>query len=385
MKQPKLVRITTVPLSMRLLLAGQPAYMRSRGLDVALVSSKGRDWEGIPDIGSYPVYKIAMARRVSPLKDLWALLRLILLFRKIRPDIVHSHTPKAGLLAMVAARLTGVKVRMHTVAGLPLMERTGRSRKILVRAEKLTYACATMVYPNSERLKEYIEREGFVHPDKLYVIAGGSSNGIDTEYFQPTDALRGLGAEVRKTYGIGPRDLVFVFIGRIVADKGIHELVAAFGDLAETNPHVRLLLVGPFEDDLDPIDAGVKETIRTHPRIHVTGFAGDVRPFLCASDVLVFPSYREGFPNVPLQAGCFGLPSIVTDINGCNEIIIEGVNGVIVPPKDATALERAMERLASDRSFRTACAGVAREQIVRRYQQSRVWEALYEEYRRLLG
>jgi glycosyltransferase involved in cell wall biosynthesis len=385
MKPIKLLRITTVPLSMRLLLAGQPGYMRSRGMDVVLVSSDGSDWAGIPDLASFEVHKIDMARAIDLKRDILALWALVRLFRKVKPDIVHSHTPKAGLLAMLAARLTGVRVRMHTVAGLPLMERTGWRRGILVAAEKLTYACASMVYPNSVRLREYIEREGFVRPDKLHVIAGGSSNGIDTDYFEPTGTLRGLGAEVRETYGIGHRDLVFVFIGRIVADKGIHELVDAFGFLASAHPGIHLLLVGPFEDDLDPIDPRTREAIRGHPRIHVTGFAADVRPYLCASDVLVFPSYREGFPNVPLQAGCFGLPGIVTDINGCNEIIIDGVNGLLVPPKDAVALGRAMERMSRDDAFRAACASVAREHIVRRYQQARVWDSLYEEYRRLLA
>jgi glycosyltransferase involved in cell wall biosynthesis len=381
MKPVKLLRVTTVPMSMRLLLAGQPAYMRSRGMDVLLVSSEGPDWAAIPDIETYPVYKIRMVRPVSLWRDLWALWSLIRLFRKVRPDIVHSHTPKAGLLAMLAGRLTGVKVRMHTVAGLPLMGKQGWSRQVLVWAEKLTYACATMVYPNSVRLESYLKKEGFTRPGKLKVIAGGSTNGINTEYFRPTESLRRSAEGLREVWGIGSGGLVFVYVGRIVKDKGINELVRAFDALIHP---VHLLLVGSFEDDLDPIDEVARRIIEAHPRIHVAGFAADVRPYLCASDVLVFPSYREGFPNVPLQAGCLGLPCIVSDINGCNEIIIPEVNGLIIPPRDSNALRLAMERMATEDTLRLRCGEASRELIVERYDQMHVWEALYQEYQRLL-
>lgn len=384
MKPPKLVRITTVPLSMRLLLEGQPAYMRSRGIEVVLVSSDGPDWDGIKDISTYAVHKIGMERAIAPLKDIRALWLLIRLFGSIRPDIVHSHTPKAGLLSMVAARVAGVPVRLHTVAGLPLMESRGLKRKVLVWAEKITYRCATGVYPNSHRLKTYIEVNGFTRPSKLKVIGGGSSNGIDTEHFKPTAELVEQGKTLRKQWGIPDQDLIFVFIGRVVRDKGVDELVGAFTRLSGRRTGIWLVLVGGFEDDLDPIGEQTRRRIREHPRIRSAGFVTDVRPYLSACDILVFPSYREGFPNVPLQAGCFGLPSIVTDINGCNEIILPGLNGEVVPVKDLEALEGAMERLAADEGMRNRFAAAARSNIVEKYKREYIWEALYGEYQHLL-
>jgi glycosyltransferase involved in cell wall biosynthesis len=368
---------------MRLLLSGQPAYMRSKGLDVVLVSSEGEDWNGIPDIEHYEVYKVPMSRAIDLYNDLRALWRLMALFKKVKPDIVHSHTPKAGMLAMLAGRITGVPVRMHTVAGLPLMESRGIKRKVLVWAEKLTYSCAHGVYPNSHKLKAYIEEQAFTPSYKLKVLASGSSNGINTEQFKPSSSLVQQGRDLRRKWGLKEGDLLFVFIGRLVKDKGINELVQAFASLDSLYNNAWLLLVGPEEADLDPIDPHAKATIRQHPRIIATGFAQDVKPYLAASDILVFPSYREGFPNVPMQAGCFGLPSIVTDINGCNEIIEPGINGLIVPPKNTQALLEAMEQLLSDEGLRSRCASVSRERIEQRYKQETVWESIYDEYRRL--
>lgn len=368
---------------MRLLIGGQPAYMKGKGMDVILVSADGADWAGIPDLEDFEVYKIDMARQIALRRDVLALLALIRLFRKVKPDIVHSHTPKAGLLGMLAARLSGVPVRIHTVAGLPLMESTGLKKKILIIAEKVTYWAAHRVYPNSFRLKDFIEASRMTSPSKLQVIARGSSNGIDATHFQRTPELESAAARWREEQGIKPGSLVFVFIGRIVRDKGINELLAAFDALSDKQ--AVLLLVGPFEDNLDPVDAHSREIIQRNPRVIHVGFQKDVRLFICAADVLVFPSYREGFPNVPLQAGCFGLPSIVTDINGCNEIIEDGVNGLIIPPKDEAALRAAMEQMAADPALRARCAGAARDRILENFQQSVVWEALYQEYRRLLG
>lgn len=378
MKPIKLLRITTVPMSMRLLLTGQPAFMRSRGMEVVLVSADGPDWDAIPDVDTYPVYKIDMARAIDLGRDARALWALIRLFRKVRPDIVHSHTPKAGLLAMLAGWLTGVPVRMHTVAGLPLMEAKGFKRWVLEWAERLTYRCATGVYPNSIRLKTFIEAEGFTRSSKLKVIAGGSSNGIDTEYFAPSAALRLQGAGIRESWGIPATDLVYIFIGRIVRDKGINELVEAFAAMPEKDRW--LVLVGPYEDELDPVSAATLRLIHEHPRIKSAGYARDVRPYLCASDVMVFPSYREGFPNVPMQAGCFSLPCIVSDINGCNEIVEAEINGLIVPVKDAGSLGIAMDRMAGDPELRTRCSAAARPMIETRYRQTAVWEALFREY-----
>jgi glycosyltransferase involved in cell wall biosynthesis len=375
----KLLRITTVPLSLDKLLEGQMGYMKNRGMEVAMVSSDGPRRAEIAAREGCPYYVVPMTRVISPVRDLVSLWQMVRLIRTLRPDIVHTHTPKAGLIGMLAAWWCRVPVRMHTVAGLPLMETTGMRRRLLVLVEKITYRCASGVYPNSHRMLQYIEEQRFCGAGKLKVIAAGSSNGIDAHYFDLTPALRERAKTVRSTYGIPEDALVFVFIGRIVRDKGIQELVAAFSALSPRHP-IHLLLVGPFEDDLDPVDDACRAAIGQNNAIHVTGYQQDVRPFLAAADILAFPSYREGFPNVPLQAGCLGLPSIVTDINGCNEIVEEGVNGLVIPVKDTQALQKAMARLIEDADLRRRCATEARARITGLYGRDVVWDALHKEY-----
>jgi len=274
------------------------------------------------------VQEVAMSRQITPLKDLVALYKLINLFRKEQPAIVHTHTPKAGILGMLAANLAGVPIRLHTVAGMPLMEATGFKRKLLDTVEKLTYACASKVYPNSKGLERLILKNNYAKKEKVKVIAKGSSNGIDTSHFNPENYTPQQNQALRKQLGIQEEDFVFIFVGRLVGDKGINELVEAFSLLTKQplvrNSDSRLLLVGPLESDLDPLKQETLKEIRNNPKIITTGFQKDVRPYFAISDTLVFPSYREGFPNVVMQSGAMGLPGIVSNINGCNEIIKEG-------------------------------------------------------------
>ncbi len=384
MSKPKLVRITTVPISLNLLIRGQMKYMKEHGFEVYTASSDGPEIPELTEREGVPHKAFSLTRKITPVTDTGTLYAMTRWFRDLKPDIVHSHTPKAGLLAMMAARMAGVPHRLHTVAGMPLMESTGAKRKILERAEALTYACATRVYPNSNNLKAFIEDNFSVAADKIKVIGAGSSNGIDTAHFERTEIIENEAADVRRRYQIAKDDLVFGFVGRIVRDKGINELVQAFTGVLEKEPHAWLFLVGPFEDHLDPVSEETRERIRTNPRIVTTGFQKDIRPFLAACDVFVFPSYREGFPNVVLQAACMELPCIVSDINGCNEIITDGESGKIVPAKDSVALALAMEELAVNANLRCRLAGKAHSEVVRKYEQSVLWEKLRKEYLSLL-
>lgn len=373
--------MTTVPLSLAKLIAGQPRFMSEHGFEVTLISSPGEGTDEIERREGCSHVPLSMTRRISPLRDAVALLKLTKLFRRIRPTIVHTHTPKAGLLGMVAARLSNVPIRIHTVAGLPLMEARGPRRRILKFTERATSRCATHVLPNSRVLAEYLTSERLCDPVKIKVIGSGSSNGIDCEYFRLDDRLRERAAELRRSLGLGPADFVFVFIGRVVKDKGIDELVEAFSTLAGRCSNARLLIVGPTEEHLDPIGANSLETLRQSAAVRMAGYQDDVRPFLAASDVLVLPSYREGFPNVPMQAGCLGVPSIVSDINGCNEIVRDGINGLLVPPKDARQLQIAMERVLSDPALLELLKSNARSEIVDRFEQRSFWRLLLEQYR----
>ncbi|MBO9198824.1 MULTISPECIES: glycosyltransferase family 4 protein [Niastella] len=375
----KLIRITTVPVSLSVLLKDQLRYM-SGHFEVLAVSSPDKMLEQVGVREGVRTAPISMTRAITPVKDIKALWKLYRLLKKEKPAIVHTHTPKAGLLGMMASRLAGVPVRMHTVAGMPLMENTGVKRKVLDFVERLTYSCATHVYPNSKVLAGFILENHFCKEQKMKVLGNGSSNGINTRFFQPGEELSNAAIELKKKFGLTEKDFVFVFVGRLVKDKGIEELVAAFSELRKKYPHIKLLLVGPYEPERDPIAPDTRTIIETDQSIVHAGFQQDIRPFLMISQVLAFPSYREGFPNVPMQAGCFNLPSIVTDINGCNEIIEDGKNGLIIPAKNILELKNAMERLLTDPALYLTLQTNARKMIVDRYEQKYLWELLLKEY-----
>lgn len=388
----KLFRITTVPISLKTLLKGQHQFMSKNGWEVVGVSSKGPELDDVRNEEGIRVIPLEMTRTISPLKDLKSLYRFYKLCKKEKPAIVHSHTPKAGIVGMLGAKLAGVPLRLHTVAGLPLMEAKGIKRKILNAVERLTYACATNVYPNSRGLYEFILNEKFGKPSKLKVIANGSSNGINTSYFSQTNFPEDQCDQLRNELKIDKDDFVFIFVGRLVGDKGINELIEAFRELESSLAHsensnrfhkVKLLLVGDFESDLDPLLPATLNEIRENSNIISVGFQNDVRPYFAISHCLTFPSYREGFPNVVMQAGAMGLPAIVSNINGCNEIIEDCINGAIVVVKSAASLKIAMRKMIEGNEYYLHLKSKAREMIVNRYEQQVVWEALLNEYKRL--
>jgi glycosyltransferase involved in cell wall biosynthesis len=380
----KLLRITTVPISLHKLLQGQPGYMQEHGFEVILASAEGPEIPQIETQTGLKVHTLDLTRQISPLTDLKALWQTYQLIKQTRPDIVHTHTPKAGLIGMLAAKLAGVPIRMHTVAGLPLMQASGMKRFVLNQVERLTSWAATGVYPNSKALAGFMIREKLAPSYKVKMIAHGSSNGIDTAYFNPDLFTVKDRQALKHQLGIGKEDFVFSFVGRLVGDKGINELVQAFISLQEAQPRLKLLLVGNEEPDLDPLLPETKQFITEHPAIITTGWVEDVRPYLAISDVFAFPSYREGMPNVVLQAGAMGLPQIVTDINGSNEIIVPKKNGLIIPVKDTKALYERMTLLYQDDALRTTLSQEARPMIQERFEQKVVWEALLKEYQSLL-
>ena len=380
--KPKLVRITTVPISLEKLLEGQLGFMKAH-FEVVAISAEKEKLEAYGKKEGLRVFPLELTRKITPIKDIAAVFKLYRFLKKEKPSIVHTHTPKAGIVGMTAAYFAGVPNRLHTVAGLPLMEATGGKRILLDFIEKLTYRFATKVYPNSKGLYDFILAEKFTEPSKLSIIGNGSSNGIDTAYFDPSQYAVNEKRSVRQELGIPQNHFTFVFVGRLVKDKGINELVAAFLNLSASEKNISLILVGPFEDDLDPLHPETLKNIKKNPNIHSVGFKKDVRPYLLASDALAFPSYREGFPNVVMQAGAMGLPSIVTDINGCNEIITQGKNGLIIPPKNETTLFEAMKKMVNDPKVFAQLKTSARQTIVENYDRKELWEALLAEYRQL--
>jgi glycosyltransferase involved in cell wall biosynthesis len=376
--KPRLLRITTVPMSLKFLLKGQLAFMQSNGFDVLALSADGPEIKAVTDEGvNHQIVKLT--RKITPITDLFCVVQIMRVIWKFKPQVVHTHTPKAGLIGMLAAWICRVPVRMHTVAGLPLMEATGVKRTILSVTEKITYACATHVYPNSKALASYIEQHLYPSSSKFNVIGEGSSNGIDTDFFSITDEARTAAQRLKEKHALKD-ELTFSFVGRIVKDKGINELLKAFDRLSK-EVECRLILVGPFEDELDPISDESRAILKSNKQIVITGYVNDVRPPLLASDVFVFPSYREGFPNVVMQACCMERPCIVTNINGCNEIIQHGTTGLIVEPKDEHQLYEAMRYMATNPTKREEFGALSRKFVVENFNQQYLWKLILTEYK----
>ncbi|WP_067151787.1 glycosyltransferase family 4 protein [Pseudotamlana agarivorans] len=378
----KIIRITTVPTSLGILLKGQLNFM-SKYYEVLGVSSSGanNELESVSLQEKVPVIPIEMTRKITPIKDLLAVWELYKLFKKEQPFIVHSHTPKAGTLSMIASKLAGTPHRLHTIAGLPLVEAKGLKRILLNSVEKLTYSCATKIYPNSVGLKNIILKHKFTRLEKLKVIANGSSNGIETAYFNPSLFDNEFIQNFRKELNINEDDFVFVFAGRLVKDKGVNELVSAYNKLKK--PNVKLLLIGTYENELDPLHIDTKMAIENNNTIITPGWVNDVRPYFAISNALTFPSYREGFPNTVMQAAAMQIPCIVTDINGCNEIIKEGETGIIIPTKSTDALYDAMVYMLNNQKEAKQMGLLSRQLMISKFERKEVWNALLQEYNQL--
>jgi glycosyltransferase involved in cell wall biosynthesis len=378
----KLIRITTVPISLEKLLNNQLLFMKDY-YEITAISSDKENLERVGKSQNIPVYAVEMTRKITPWQDLKALWQLYRYLKKEQPLIVHTHTPKAGTIGMIASKMACVPHRLHTVAGLPLLEINGTKRKLLNLVEKITYSCASKIYPNSKGLKNIIIQQGFCKPEKLKIIANGSTNGIDSQFFDPEKISNEALLHLKKSLGIHPGDFVFVYVGRLTGDKGINELLVAFKKIATELNYAKLLLVGFFESELDPLCKETLFEIENNERVIFVPFQKDVRPYYAVSNVLVFPSYREGFPNAVLEAGAMGLPCIATNINGCNEIIEDYENGILIPSKDTAALFMAMKKVMSDNKLRSHLQQNARPMIVSRFEQIMVWKALLDEYQKL--
>ncbi|CEN35889.1 glycosyltransferase family 4 protein [Capnocytophaga cynodegmi] len=379
--KPKLFRVTTISGSLKLL-KGQYRFMSDHGFEVIGISSKGRHLDDIRKDEEIRTIALEMTRTISLLKDLKSLFQFYKICKKERPLIVHTHTPKAGIVGMLGAKLAGVPIRLHTVAGLPLVESSGIKRKILDFVERLTYSCASRIYPNSKKMYEFIIKNNYTSKGKLKVIANGSSNGIDTQFFSPDRITEEKKSLLKRKLNISDSDFVLIFVGRIVGDKGINELVQAFVEL--NNPQMKLLLVGSQEKELDPLKKQTLIALEKNKNILSVGFQDDVRPYFAISKALVFPSYREGFPNVVMQAGAMEVPSIVSDINGCNEIIVSGENGIVIPVKNTEELKKSITTLFKNNVLYNKLKSNCRRMIVNRYEQKIIWSSLLREYQNLL-
>ena len=374
----KLIIITTVPMSLATLVKGQAKYLSSY-FDVKLVTSFSEKNQEISKAEGVELKSIDMTRQITIIKDLKALIELYKYFKNQKPDIVYTFTPKAGLLGMMASFLSRVPVRIHNIVGMPLMEATGKKFILLKFIERLTYFFSTNLFCNSFGLKKFIN-ENLTKKD-VKVIAQGSINGVDTEFFKNTKTLDQKEL-IRDKFKIDKKDFVITFVGRIVKDKGINELIEAFINLSKKYNNLKLLLVGDYEEHLNPIKNENKILIDSLDSIITVGFQNDIRDFLSITDLFVLPSYREGLPNSLIEAGSFGIPLLATNINGCNEIIDDGITGILVEKKSAKKLEEAIDKLLEDKELYNSIKLKVRDRIIEKYEQKYFWNELKNEIKK---
>jgi len=372
----KIVIITTVPMSLATLIKGQPKYL-SQFFNIKLVTSYSQKNADIAEYEGVEVKSVDMTRQITIFKDLKALFQMFIYFLREKPDIVYTFTPKAGLLGMIASFFARVPVRIHNVVGMPLMEAEGKKKILLKYIEKLTYFFSTKLLCNSFGLKEYMSLH--LTTKTIKVVGQGSINGVDTEYFNNNYTKNEQNA-IRQEYQIGKNDFVLTFVGRIVKDKGINELVESFVELKQKYRNLKLLLVGDYEENLNPIKPENLKIINESKDIITVGFQNDIREFLAISDLFILPSYREGLPNSLIEAGSYGVPLIATDINGCNEIIIDNETGILVDKKETKSLKRAIELLLTDAELYDKIKSKVRESTISRYSQKYFWGELKNEF-----
>lgn len=373
----KIIRTVTVPQSIGFF-EEVMIKMNDDGYRTVVVTSPGKDLDDFRQ--KYPsavAIEVPMERHISFTRDLKSLWWMINVMRKEKPYMVHSMTPKAGLISMIAAWIARVPIRIHTFTGLVWPTAKGVKRKILMATDWLTCACATHIIPEGQGVLNDLKNHKVCNKS-MKVLGYGNVRGVDMSRFDPARF-----PDVSKDSCL----FRFIFVGRIVGDKGINELVEAFVRLNKEYPTARLALVGSYEANLDPLNPEILKTIEQNPCIDACGakYGDDLLVEYMKSDCFVMPSYREGFPNTVLEAGAMGLPSIVTDINGSREIILNGENGIIVPSKDVESLYEAMKRMLLDDKIREKMTANARQLIEARFEKNFVQKCLIDFYEEIFS
>ncbi|MFT3909263.1 MAG: glycosyltransferase family 4 protein [Ferruginibacter sp.] len=377
-----IIRITTVPMALKVLLAGQPGFMKEHGFNVILVSADGKEREDVIKTEGCEYVIVPMTRKITPLQDLVSFFKLRKLIKKYHPDIVHTHTPKAGLLGMLAAKSAGVKVRIHTVAGLPLMVETGFKRQLLMFTERLTYMSATEVWPNSRSMMDFITAKKLSASKKLSMIGSGSTNGVDLKKFSKQNLNEEIKTKIRS--GIPSNGaLKILCVGRMVKDKGIEELIVVFEKL-QKQYSLQLILVGPFEPNLDPLSEATMNIITSNPAItHIT-WSDAVEYYMDLADIFVHPSHREGFPNVILQAGAMQAPVVCSNIPGNADIVKNEKTGLIFEVKNEDDLYSKLKFAIENKEQTATIANNLYKEVMQLYNREKIHEEILKKYNELL-
>lgn len=369
--------VVSSPLTARAFLSGHIAALSRRyAIDVAA------DAEHPADLGDIPAHarlvRMPIRRKVAPLADLAALARLTMHFRRERYAAVSSVTPKAGLLALLAAALARVPRRVHIFTGQVWATRQGWQRSLLKAADRLMARLATHVLADSPSQREFMIAEGIAPAEKIRVLGDGSICGVDGSRFRPDAGRR---AAIRSAQDIPAQAVVFLFLGRLNRDKGVLDLADAFAALG--NPAAWLLVVGPDE-------AGMRAAMEARlgpagARCRFVGYTDSPQDYMAAADAFCLPSYREGFGMVVVEAAAAGIPAVASRIYGVTDAVQEGVTGLLHRPGDVADIVRALRELADDPARRTAMGGTARVRALRLFSSETVTGAWTDFYGELLG
>lgn len=381
--QLRICRIATVPITFAWMLSHQLSFLREQGVQLTLVSSPEPELIKVATSLKIPSYPIVIARQPSPYRDISALYEIVKYFRAEKFDIVHSVTPKAGLLAAVAGKIARVPIRLHTFTGQVWVERKGLFRAVLRGFDRTIASLNTYCYADSHSQRQFLIDEGLVKPDKISVLGAGSIAGVDLKRFDPDRFSISERQEMRRAWGVSNASIVILFVGRVTRDKGVEELVEAFYELLDSGKEADLFFVGSFEPDLDPLPKDTTKKIESCARIHLVGFSEEPEKYMSFADLLCLPSYREGFPNVIIQASAMGLPVIGTSIVGLTDTIEDGITGILVPPKESRDLFSALLALCNDPQRRQLLGFNGRERAMKSFDSKLVNGALVSEYQRL--
>ena len=381
----RLLHLTTIPFTLWVFLRDQVRYLEQQGFEVHALSSPGPLGEAFAGATGVPTYSVPMSRGVSPLGDLRSILAVRRRIGAIAPHILHAHTPKAGWVGMLAARLARVPVRIYHLHGLRHLTCAGLARALVRRGEIASCSLAHRVLCVGRSLREAALAERLCAPDKIAVPATGSIAGVDAAArFNPMRYPADERSRQRAMLGLPADADVVGFVGRIVRDKGIGELACAWRALHDAHPRACLLLVGPLEPE-DPAPPDALAALRADDRVRFAGEVRDPAPLYRAMDLVVLPTYREGFPVVPLEAAAMRLPVVASRCVGCVDAVEDGVTGTLVPVGDAAALARALALYLADRALRERHGRAGRERAGREFQPDRVFAAQVAEYRALMA
>jgi glycosyltransferase involved in cell wall biosynthesis len=361
-----------------LTLTGRLRALREAGFRVTLIASPGKLLDEIAMREGIEAIGLQMERKIAPLSDLVSLMKLWWALMRLRPDLAEFSTPKAGLLGNMASRLAGVPVRVYMLRGLKLETSKGMKRTILLAAERMSARFAHVVLSNSESMRREAVALGVAPADKIHLLGDGSSNGVDVARFSPGTS------EVRSRLRIPAEAPVVGFVGRLTGDKGIPELIEAFDAILQGEPEACLLLVGWFDVSEDALSAQVRARIESHPRIVCTGFVADTAPYYRAMDVMVLPTWREGFPNVVLEAAATGIPVITTLCTGSRDSVVPEVTGLLIPPGYPEAISEAVLKLLRDPIRRRRMGEAARAWVCTHFADERVLRLAISFYRSML-